>query len=109
MSDTATKWRQRVTGWRASGETAATYSARHGFTTSSLRYWASRFRREDTIAGPVVRLAQVVRAPSPLRDEEPRGTIVVELLDARARIKVASDTDRAVLAMVLEVLDRGAR
>ena len=109
MSDTATKWRQRVAGWRASGETAATYSARHGFTTSSLRYWASRFRREDTLAGPVVRLAQVVRVPSTQRDEEPRGTVVIELLDARARITVASDTDRAVLAMVLEVLDRGGR
>jgi hypothetical protein len=66
-------------------------------------------RREDAIAGPVVRLAQVVRAPSTQRDEEPRGTVVIELLDARARIKVASDTDREVLAMVLEVLDRGAR
>jgi hypothetical protein len=108
-SDTAMKWRQRVAGWRASGETAATYSARHGFTTSSLRYWASRFRREDAIAGPVVRLAQVVHAPSTQRDEGRRGTVVIELLDARARIKVASDADRAVLAMVLEVLDRGAR
>jgi hypothetical protein len=109
MSDTATKWRQRVAGWRASGETAATYSARHGFTTSSLRYWACRFRREDAIAGPVVRLAQVIRAPSTHRDEGPRGTVVIELLEARARIEVASDTDRAVLAMVLDVFDRGAR
>jgi len=109
MSDTATKWRQRVAGWRASGETAATYSARQGFTMSSLRYWASRVRREDTLAGPVVRLAQVVRVPSTQRDEEPRGTVAIELLDARARITVASDTDRAVLAMVLEVLDRRGR
>lgn len=109
MSDTATKWRQRVAGWRASGETAETYSTRQGFTASSLRYWASRFRREDAIAGPVVRLAQVVRAPSTQRDEVPRGAAVIELLDARVRITVASDTDRAVLAMVLEVLDREAR
>ena len=109
MSDTATKWRQRVTGWRASGETAETYSTQHGFTASSLRYWASRLRREDAIAGPVVRLAQVVRTPSTQREEAPRGAVVIELLAARARIAVASDTDRAVLAMVLEMLDREGR
>jgi hypothetical protein len=109
MSDTATKWRQRVASWRASGETAETYSTGRGFTASSLRYWASRLRREDAIAGPVVRLAQVVRTQSTQWDEAPRGAVVIELLDARARITVASDTDRAVLATVLEVLDQGGR
>lgn len=109
MSDTARKWRQRVVGWRASGETAETYSTGRGFTAGTLRYWASRLRREDRGAGPVVRLAQVVRVPSTQRDEVPRGTAVIELLDARVRITVASDTDRAMLAMVLDVLDRGAR
>jgi hypothetical protein len=54
-------------------------------------------------------LAQVVRAPRVQRDEVPRGTAVIELLDARVRITVASDTDRAVLAMVLDVLDRRGR
>ncbi|HEX2686177.1 MAG TPA: hypothetical protein VHN14_06145 [Kofleriaceae bacterium] len=43
------------------------------------------------------------------RDEVPRGTAVIELLDARVQITVASDTDRAVLAMVLDVLDRRGR
>ena len=109
MSDTATKWRQRVAGWRASGETAEIYSTGRGFTAGTLRWWSSRLRREDGITGPVVRLAQVVRAPSTQRDEGRRGTVVIELLDVRARIKVASDTDRAVLAMVLDVLDRRGR
>ena len=36
-------WRKRVADGRSSGETAAVYSARHGFTTSSLRYWSSGF------------------------------------------------------------------
>jgi len=54
-------------------------------------------------------LAQVVHAPSAPRDEVPRGTAVIELLDARVRIRVASDTDRAMLAMVLDVLDRRGR
>jgi hypothetical protein len=49
-------------------------------------------------------LAQVVRTAPTQRDEAPRGAVVIELLDARARITVASDTDRAMLAMVLELL-----
>lgn len=109
MSDTATKWRQRVAGWRASGETAEIYSKGRGFTAGTLRWWASRLRRETTSAGPVVRLAQVIRAPSKQQDEVPRGTAVIELLDARVRIMVASDTDHAVLAMVLDMLDRRGR
>ena len=92
-----------------SGETAEIYSTGRGFTAGTLRWWASRLRREDPIAGPVVRLAQVVRAPSRPRDEVPRDTAVIELLDARVRITVASDTDRAVLAMVLDMLDRRGR
>ena len=109
MSDTVAKWRQRVAGWRASGEDAETYSTGRGFTANTLRYWSSRLRREDRSAGPVVRLAQVVHVPSTQRNEVPRGTAVIELIDARVRITVGSDTDRAVLAMVLDVLDRRGR
>lgn len=109
MSNTATKWRQRVASWRASGETAETYSTGRGFRANTLRTWASRIGREDTIGGPVVRLAQVVRMPATQRDEAPRGAVVLELVDARARITVVSDTDRTVLAMVLELLRQVGR
>jgi hypothetical protein len=54
-------------------------------------------------------LAQVVRTPSTQRDEAPRGAVVIELLAARARVTVASDTDRAVLAMALEMLEQVGR
>jgi hypothetical protein len=57
----------------------------------------------------MVRLAQVVRTPLTQRDEAPRGAVVIELLDARARITVASDTDRTVLAMALEMLKQVGR
>ena len=109
MANTATKWRKRVAGWRASGETADAYSTRHGYTLSSLRYWASRLRREDALAGPVVRLAQLVRTPPTQQDDAPRGAVVIELLDARARVTVASDTARTVLATVLELLAQVGR
>ena len=54
-------------------------------------------------------MAQVVRTAPRQQDEAPRGAIVIELLDARVRITVASDTDRAMLAMVLELLAEAGR
>jgi hypothetical protein len=54
-------------------------------------------------------LAQVVRTSPRQQDEAHRGAIVIELLDARVRITVASDTDRAMLAMVLELLAQAGR
>jgi beta-phosphoglucomutase-like phosphatase (HAD superfamily) len=54
-------------------------------------------------------LAQVVHAPATQRDEVPHGATVIELLDARVRITVASGTDRAMLTMILDVLDRRGR
>lgn len=105
MLDTATMWRNRVAGWRASGETAAVYSARHGFTTSSLRYWSCRLRREEAGRAPVVRLAQLVRAAQPM-PETARGTITIELLDVHARVTVAPEVDREMLAAVLAMLER---
>jgi hypothetical protein len=101
-------WRKRVAEWRASGETAEVYSTRHRLTTSILRYWSSRFRREGEAAAPVVRLAQLVRAPPAPREEVPRGAVVIELLDVRARITIEPGTDRQTLTTVLELLDRRA-
>jgi hypothetical protein len=98
-------WRKRVTGWRASGETAAVYAAQHGFTTSSLRYWSCRLRREEAARAPVVRLAQLVRAAQPM-PEAARGTITIELLDMHARVTVAPEVDREMLAAVLAMLGR---
>jgi hypothetical protein len=105
MLDTATMWRKRVAGWRASGETAAVYSARHGFTTSSLRYWSCRLHREEAARAPLVRLAQVVRAAQPT-SEMARGTITIELLDVHARVTVSPEADREMLAAVLTMLER---
>ena len=56
-----------------------------------------------------MRLAQVVRTLPPQQGDAPRGAVVIELLDARARVTVASDTDRALLATVLELLEQVGR
>lgn len=107
MADPAT-WKRRIASWRASGETADAYAVRHGFSSSTLKWWAWKLGRE-TSAKPVVRLAQLVRAPA----SEPatrRGSILIELLDARARIAVDGDADRELLGDVVDILlSRSAR
>ena len=109
MSETKTKWRRRVASWRASGETAEKFSSGRGFSAGTLRWWSSRLGRDVDPDPPVIRLAQLVRSPpAELRDR--RGGIVVELLDARARITVEAGVDRDSFATVIEVLGmRGAR
>ena len=106
MTDTQLTWRDRVAGWRASGLTAAAYSEQHRFAVASLRWWSSRLKREDAVPATAVRLAQVVRQPDPgptfpgVRG----GTVVVELLDARARVRVEPGAERETLELVLDVL-----
>lgn len=100
-------WRKRVEAWRASGETAAEFSARHGFTTARLWYWSSRFKREGAAPTPVVRLAQLVRAPSTDGGSGRRGAIIVDLLEVRARITVELGVDRETLSTVVQVLSTG--
>lgn len=107
MADTRTMWRQRVTGWRASGLTAEAYSAQHGFAASTLRWWSSRLARERAAtpspAAPVVRFAQLVRAAATDGERAP-GAIVVELLDARARLTVPPGVDMDALVLLVDVL-----
>jgi hypothetical protein len=101
MSDTAAIWRKRVSSWRASGETADAFAARNGFAANTLRWWSSRLGREAAPA-PVVRLAQFVRSPT--SERVTRSSIVIELLEARARITVDADADRGMLADVIDLL-----
>jgi hypothetical protein len=111
MSDTETKtkWRRRVARWRASGKTAEEFSSGQGFSAGTLRWWSSQLRRDVDPVPPVVRLARLVRSPA-AEPRDRRGGIVVELLDARARITVEAGVDRDSLATVVEVLGmRGAR
>ena len=110
--DTTSRWQQRVARWRASGETAEAFSAREGFAASTLRWWSSKLGREKAAARPgsksvgMVQLIRVPAAPPPLSSA---GAVVVELLEARARITVEAGVDAATLRTVLAALGvRGA-
>jgi hypothetical protein len=109
-------WAQRVDAWRASGERAESFSRHEGYAASTLRWWASKLKRDlaaPTItpmpSAPEVRLARVVRAepvgaPGSSQREH---AITLEHIATGVRIGVEAGADRATLAMVLEVLGVG--
>ena len=109
MADTET-WRRRVASWRASGQTAAEYSARHGFAAATLHGWSSRLKREATVpdapTAPRVRLARVVRRVAP-PVPPPRGEVVVDFPALGARVTVEASTRRETLQVVLAALGVG--
>ena len=111
-STTTEMWLERVATWRASGEQAETFSRRGGYAASTLRWWASKLKREmaaPPAAAPTVQLARVVRTPpATASGSSSVRTIVLEPVDVGMRIAVEPGADATTLAMVLEVV-RGAR
>ena len=49
MTDTETKWTERVRAWRASGRTAREFAEGQEFKPSTLTYWASQLRRSGRV------------------------------------------------------------
>lgn len=96
---TKAKWAERVRAWRASGETAAAFAERHGFSESTLHGWSSRLSRGE--APQFLRL--VAKGPEPRASPE----LVVEV--GGARVRVREGFDRGLLAEVVRALGGGAR
>lgn len=100
MTSTTETWKKRVASWRASGLTADAFSRGQPWSPNTLRWWSSRLRPEKAIApAPVVRMAQLVRAPA-----QERGAVIVETRDARLRITVEPGAPAETVAAVLGVL-----
>lgn len=102
-STTTEMWIERVSAWRASGERAETFSARAGYAASTLRWWASKLKQElaalPATATRKVRLARVVRTPSPDVVSAARGqAITIDVVHAGVRIGIEVGADRATLA-----------
>jgi hypothetical protein len=114
VSPTIETWIERVSAWRASGERAEAFSRRAGYAASTLRWWASKLKRDlaaapAVVAVPEVRLARVIRSePAPTSESASGGrAITLELVQQGIRIAVQAGADRATLAMVLDVLGVG--
>ena len=99
----AAVWSKRVAAWRASGRSAAEFSAGKGYAPATLKWWASRLSRSAEVAAipAATRIARVVRAAAPAPTSA-SGAVVVDL--GAARVTIEHGVDRATLELVLDVL-----
>ena len=107
MRHTKSAWRRLVASWRASGQTAEEFAATHGVAAATLRWWTSRLKREEpSPAVPLVRMAQVIRSPSPAAATG-RGSVIVDVLDVRARVTIEAGAERETVDIVFGALGVG--
>lgn len=103
MTETETKWSERVREWKASGRTAQQFAEGREFKASTLVYWASCLRRGRVGAAPGnkrqprVRMARVVRT-------SPRAEDSIVLTVGAARVAVRAGFDEALLRRVVMAL-----
>ena len=97
-----TLWRERVAGWRASGESATEFSRQHGFNAGTLKWWAHALKKSDESARP--RFVQLVPRAMPAAVVS---EMVIEV--AGARVRVTRGFDAALLSDVVRALHAGAR
>ena len=93
----ASEWAERVSEWRASGQSAAAFCETREYSAKSLQWWSSQLKRRGRLAAsnePQVKLARVVRGS--------RDTIVVQVGEARVEVPVGAD--RATLDLVFGAL-----
>jgi transposase-like protein len=130
MTETETKWSERVKEWKVSGQTAKAFAQGRDFKPSTLTYWAHRLRRvagqptaSATPGEPVTRSATTprirmvrvrptrVRASSSSNEtatkaDTPSAMMVIAI--GAARIEVRRGFDRVLLGELVEALG-GAR
>lgn len=103
MTDTESKWSERVREWKSSGRTASEFAEGREFKASTLVYWASCLRRGRVGAvapkkrQPRVRMARVERTPAHSDD-----SIVVAV--GAARVAVRAGFDESLLRRVVKAL-----
>jgi hypothetical protein len=103
MTETETKWSERVREWKSSGRTAKEFAEGRDFKASTLVYWASCLR--TGIGGAPrgkkrearVRMMRVV--PSAVRTDD---SIVVAI--GGARVAVRAGFDPSLLRQVVQAL-----
>ena len=102
MTETETKWSERVGEWRSGGESADDYAQGRGFAASTLRWWASRLSRGGGIAArakgaSAVRMARLVAVSRPVEC-----TLTVRV--GVAQVEVRAGCDRLLLRELVDAL-----
>lgn len=106
MTETESKWSERVQEWKSSGKTAKEFAAGREFKASTLVYWASCLRGRSTVPRPTalpprMRMARVITPMRPGADD----AIVVTV--GAARVVVRAGFDGALLRRVVDALGGG--
>ena len=110
MTETESKWAERIRQWRASGKTAEEFATGQGFEGSTLRYWSSELNRRTRESKPVAAPARAVRATPRVRVVRVRASslraadaLMIVAVGA-ARIELHAGFDRALLREVVDAL-----
>jgi hypothetical protein len=106
---TEEKWKARIAAWKQSSLSATAFCEGKEFSTSGLRYWVSRLKREQASRERDsdrrdVRMARVIPVSVPVESEVP---IVLEL--GPSRIQLRRGFDREVLRDLVATLCEGGR
>ena len=100
-AQTEGKWRDRVSEWRASGETAVVFASTRGFAASTLQYWSYRLNGGGRKEGKSKKQRFVRVIPRPVVETTER-EIIVEV--GTARVRVSRGFDAELLADVMRAL-----
>jgi hypothetical protein len=95
---TAEEWKREVSGWRTSGQSAAQYAARRGYSSASLWRWAKLAESGAVIESPRFARLEVRTAPPAM------AALTVEV--GRALVRVERGFDAEHLRAVVETLMR---
>jgi hypothetical protein len=95
---TAEEWKREVSGWRASGQSAAQHAARRGYSAASLLRWAKPVESAAAIEAPRFARLEVMTAPRAM------AALTVEV--GRALVRVERGFDAEHLRAVVETLMR---
>ena len=96
------KWRDRVSEWRASGETAAAFASTRGFAASTLQYWSYRLSGGEKKGKSKSKKQRFVHVVPRSIAETTEREIIVEV--GTARVRVSRGFDAELLAEVMRAL-----
>jgi hypothetical protein len=103
MTETQTKWVERVREWKASGRTAKEFAEGREFKASTLVYWASCLRRVSGDTQPRKRAARRVRMVRVVAGG-PRAVDAIVVAVGGARVTVRPGFDPELLKQVVRAL-----
>jgi hypothetical protein len=106
MTETETKWAERVREWKASGQVAEDYARGRGFAVATLRWWSSRLGRGAMSSRPPARTAPV-RMVRVVRAARPTASVLTVRVGA-AQVEVPAGFDRTLLRELVAALGGAA-